>query len=125
MVDLTRYIETGEDSPSIKISALVGTLAGTVIYGWLQGFLSFLTTVLGAPAAVFTAVGNWLSDVLIPTLVGNVTNPIAAAWASNAAWIDSLGGIGLVIGAIEVMLVLTMLAYGISILTSAAVEVLP
>lgn len=105
-MDVTRFVDTSGSVPSLRVGALVSTLVGAVVYGWLYGFIGFVDTWLGGIAGAISSLGSYLSGALIPTLFAGLSGPVEAAWQSNAEFVASLGTLGMLVAALELALVL-------------------
>lgn len=104
-MDVTRFVDTSGDLPSLRAGALASTLVGTVVYGWLYGFIGFFDTILGGLASIPERLGRFATDATAGVF-GMFAAPVAAAWESNAAWIGTLGVFGIVVAILEVAVVI-------------------
>lgn len=108
-MDVTRFVDTSGDLPSLRVGALASALVGAVVYGYLYGLIEFVDALLDGIGNAIGSLGGWLSDELIPSVFGAALDPITTAWTMHAEWIGSLGLFGQAIAIVEVMALLWVL----------------
>jgi hypothetical protein len=108
MVDTSRYVSVLGESPAIKWGALTSTAFGTVLYGWLQGWLAaFLEVWSGFNSALDDVAG--FNVAFIANATYGVAAPLEAAFAANVAWLRTLGAFGIVVAAVEAVVLVWFL----------------
>lgn len=121
-------IDTSGATPSVDAARLAATVFGTVIWGWVNGLLTFGSRLSGGVWSTVDDVAAWLSapagDGLVATLLAVPVNALRAGVAANAAFLAGLGAWGQVVAILESMGVLVLIILTIETVLSRAARAL-
>ncbi|WP_336331128.1 hypothetical protein [Haloarcula sp. CGMCC 1.2071] len=111
MVDVSRYIETASGSPTVKWGLLVSTIAGALLRSLWLGWIESLSAYGDGLGSAVAGLRDFISMTLIGGYVDVGALAIERAFASNAAFVGSLGAIGIIVAVIEIAVMFAILLW--------------
>lgn len=102
-------IDTSGSTPSLRVSALVAAMSGTVIYGWFAGVVETIDRIGSGAASAYRDLGDWIAEGVIGSLLEIPIGIIETAVSANSEFLALLGAIAPIVAAIEVALIVWIL----------------
>lgn len=117
-LDVNQFFNTEGAIPVPRFWFIVSTLIGSIFLGGIWGVIEFINGIYGGVFSTFEGFGAWLSK-LVDGFFNIGVDPLGAAFAANAEFLEAFGAWGQAVAALEVAALVWLLWWSAQLVGSA------